>query len=212
MNKLIKKIKINTVLTADTGLRIGASKEGAEIGGIDLPVIRNGWNNQPYIPGSSLKGKIRSLLEQNEGISQAGADGGGPISLAFGSFETGGSKIIFRDAPLTKEAAEHLSKTSNLDLPFTEIKTENAIDRVTGTSQNGALRTMERVPAGASFDVEIIVNVYSDDPEGSKTLALLRKGVAMLNDDYLGGGGSRGHGKVTLALSGAPYQETILNL
>jgi CRISPR-associated protein Csm3 len=212
MNKLIKKIKINTILIANTGLHIGATEKGAEIGGIDMTIVRNKWNNQPYIPGSTLKGKIRSLLEQNEGIGKAGEDKGGPISYAFGSLETGGSKIIFRDAPLTMDAFEHLNKSSNLDLPFTEIKTENAINRVTGMSENGALRTLERVPAGASFDVEIIVNVYSDDPEGSKSLALLKKGVAMLNNDYLGGGGSRGHGKVTLSLSGELYKETFLNL
>jgi CRISPR-associated protein Csm3 len=212
MNKLIKKIRINTILLANTGLRIGAGKDGVGIGGIDLPIVRNSWNNQPYIPGSSLKGKVRSLLDQKAGNAKAGSDETGPISDVFGSAVKGGSRIIFRDSPLTKSAAEYLKKAQNLDLPFTEAKTENAIDRSTGTSLKNALRTLERVPAGATFDVEIIINVFEDDPDGENSWLLLKEGFELLNIDYLGGGGSRGHGKVTIALEGPDFKKEMITL
>ena len=68
MKQLIKKIKIQTSITLVTGLHIGGSSENVEIGGIDSPVIKLGTReNQPYIPGSSLKGKMRCLLEQAAG-------------------------------------------------------------------------------------------------------------------------------------------------
>lgn len=50
-------------IEALTGLHIGGSKEKMQIGGVDLVVIRNPSNQYPYIPGSSLKGKLRHLLE-----------------------------------------------------------------------------------------------------------------------------------------------------
>ena len=72
--KLIEKIKYTASLTCITGLHIGNSNETAEIGGVDIPVVRRKDNNQPYIPGSSLKGKIRSLLEQSKGASEVGGN------------------------------------------------------------------------------------------------------------------------------------------
>ena len=46
-----------------TGLHIGAGNDEIRIGGIDNPVLKHPYSGQPYIPGSSLKGKVRSLLE-----------------------------------------------------------------------------------------------------------------------------------------------------
>ncbi|EAY25754.1 type III-A CRISPR-associated RAMP protein Csm3 [Microscilla marina] len=50
-----------------TGLHIGGSKEKLEIGGVDSPVLRNPQTRYPYIPGSSIKGKLRYLLEYSTG-------------------------------------------------------------------------------------------------------------------------------------------------
>lgn len=201
MAQLVKKIKIMTTIELLTGLHIGGSKENVEIGGIDLPVVKIATkNNQPYIPGSSLKGKMRCLLEQSEGASEIGNSP--KVNNLFGitkdkNRENQPSRLIVRDAMLTKESKEELESNGNLDMPFTENKFENTIDRVRGVAGNP--RQSERVPAGAKFDVEFIINVW-DDPNDSnnerKLIDLFKKGVRLLENDYLGGSGSRGYGQI----------------
>lgn len=204
MKKLVKKIKIETLIEAKTGLHIGGSNDNVEIGGIDTPVIKLGSKgNQPYIPGSSLKGKMRCLLEQAEGIANVGADGKngeGEINNLFGITENAKlninvnkpSKLIVRDAELTSDSEESLRTNDNLDMPYTEGKSENTIDRVTAKANP---RTIERVPAGAVFKVEFIINVWDDDKEDD-LLKLFKKGIKLLQNDYIGGNGSRGYGQI----------------
>ena len=149
-------------------------------------------DNQPYIPGSSLKGKMRCLLEQIAGSSQVG--GNATINNLFGFSRTNQpSKLIVRDAMLTKESAQMLRDCENLDMPYTEGKWENVIDRVKGTAENP--RQTERIPAGVSFDVEFVINVWDDD-KAEDLLSLLKKGINALENDYLGGSGSRGYGQI----------------
>ena len=128
MNQLNKKIKINTTLELLTGLHIGGSGDNVEIGGIDNPVIKLATrDNQPYIPGSSLKGKMRCLLEQIAGSAKVG--GNGEINNLFGFSQTNQpSKLIVRDAMLTDTSAKRLRDCENLDMPYTEGKWENVID------------------------------------------------------------------------------------
>jgi len=208
MAQLIKKIKINTTIELLTGLHIGGSKESVEIGGIDLPVIKIATkDNQPYIPGSSLKGKMRCLLEQVNGISvigEAGKDKGKIKKLfgfALGNNNTQPSRLIVRDAMLTEKSKKELDDCSNLDMPFTESKFENSIDRVKGAAKDP--RQIERVPAGAIFDAEFIINVFEDKTDENKTLlseeellGLFIEGLRLLEKDYLGGSGSRGYGQI----------------
>jgi len=194
MKTLIKKIRVTTSLELLTGLHVGGSKDNVEIGGIDNPVIRTAIkDNQPYIPGSSLKGKIRSLLEQIAGAVVVGKND--EINDLFGFANDGKpSKIIFRDAYLSKESAKVLEDSENLDMPYTEGKWENVIDRIKGTAEHP--RQTERIPAGVSFDVEIVINVWDNDFDGEKSMKLLKKGIHALENDYLGGSGSRGYGQV----------------
>lgn len=199
MKQIIKKIKINTTVTAITGLHIGGSKENVEIGGIDLPVIKlASKGGQPYIPGSSLKGKMRCLLEQVNGADKVG--GNDMVNNMFGCVEdkelgttTRPSKIIVRDAYLTEESRLKLENCLSLDMPYTENKFENTIDRIKGAAKNP--RQIERVPAGAEFAVEFIINVWDDDNE-KELLQMLEHGIALIESDYLGGSGSRGYGQV----------------
>lgn len=193
MKQLKKKIKINTSITLITGLHIGGSGDNVEIGGIDNPVIKLGTkDNQPYIPGSSLKGKIRCLLEQIEGSAKVG--GNNKINNLFGYSQTNQpSKLIVRDAMMTPDSAEKLRNCENLDMPYTEGKWENVIDRVKGTAEHP--RQTERIPAGVSFDVEFVINVWDDDKDDDM-LNLLQKGINALENDYLGGSGSRGYGQI----------------
>lgn len=198
MKQLVKKIKIRTSLELRSGLHIGGSSENVEIGGIDNPVIKIATKDgQPYIPGSSLKGKMRCLLEQISGTAKVG--GNTEIDNLFGGADAKNpnpSKIIVRDAYLTEDSIKLLRSNDNLDMPYTEAKWENVIDRVKGTAEHP--RQSERVPAGVSFDVEFVINVWNCDKEDD-LLALLKKGMKALENDYLGGSGSRGYGQIAFS-------------
>ena len=199
MKQLVKKIKINTSITLITGLHIGGSSENVEIGGIDNPVIKLASKGDvPYIPGSSLKGKIRCLLEQAAGAPKVGLDS--KVNNLFGITESKSnntdnqpSKIIVRDAMLSEDSQKMLLDCNNLDMPYTENKFENTIDRVKGIAQHP--RQTERVPAGAEFNAEFILNIWDDDDE-QEIMSLFEKGIRLLENDYLGGSGSRGYGQI----------------
>ena len=199
MEQLVKKIKINTSITLITGLHIGGNSENVEIGGIDNPVIKLASKGDvPYIPGSSLKGKMRCLLEQVAGAPKVGL--APKVNNLFGITENRTnnttnqpSKIIVRDAMLSDDSKKMLLDCDNLDMPYTENKFENIIDRVKGIAQHP--RQTERVPAGAKFNAEFIINVWDDDDE-QELIALFEKGIRLLENDYLGGSGSRGYGQI----------------
>ena len=200
MKQLVKKIKINTSITLITGLHIGGNSENVEIGGIDNPVIKLASKGDvPYIPGSSLKGKMRCLLEQAAGAPKVGLDE--KVNNLFGITENKKngiddnkpSKLIVRDAMLTDESKVLLLACDNLDMPYTENKWENSIKRTEGKAENP--RQTERVPAGAVFNAEFIINVWDDDDE-QELMALFEKGIRLLENDYLGGSGSRGYGQI----------------
>jgi len=194
MEKLVKKIRINTTLELLTGLHIGGNSDNVEIGGIDNAVIKVATkNNQPYIPGSSLKGKMRCLLEQIFGAPEVGKNA--TINNLFGFQKTNQpSKLIVRDAYLTNKSEKELHECDSLDMPYTEGKWENVIDRVKGTAEHP--RQTERVPAGAKFNVEFVINVWDNDNDGTELLELLKKGIRLIENDYLGGCGSRGYGQI----------------
>lgn len=210
MNKLIKKIEITGVLVLETGLHIGGTNSSMSIGGIDKAVIRNPINNQPYIPGSSLKGKMRSLLEVSTG-NIGGKSGGvvnhGPSSKTgtpekplsadlFGNAFNEGqkpSRLIVRDLSLINHE-ELLSKT---EIPYTEGKTEVVIDRITSAAMP---RQNERVPAGARFRLNLVLNIWEQDQNEEQLINMLFTCLQLLSDDYLGGHGSRGYGQVAIEI------------
>lgn len=209
--KLIEKVLIKGTMQLLSGLHIGDSKENVEIGGVDSPVVRRKDNNQPYIPGSSIKGKLRSLLEIAEGSNGASKfrkkdyAEGSLIPDLFGAAGDDGtpSRLLVRDSYLTDEWAERLKSTAFTDMPFTEIKFENVIHRIKGTAEHP--RQIERIPAGSEFNVEFVVNVIENDSAQVRTsredlLQLLNKGIKLLEDDYLGGSGTRGYGQVAFSL------------
>jgi CRISPR-associated RAMP protein, Csm3 family len=217
-------------MKALTGLRVGGSKENFDIGGTDNPVIKtlgvienyDGRGNNlpegaPYIPGSSLKGKIRSLVEWAKGrvdymISKANNDvekAGKPcvcgrceVCKVFGTGDAktieslklselpGPPRLRVFDAYPTWESIQKLQDTLGENI-FTEIKTENAINRLTSKANP---RKVERVPAGVVFFGEMAFHLFAkEDPE---LLKVVFEGMRLLEDDYLGGYGSRGSGKV----------------
>ena len=212
--QLFKKIIYKGTIELKTGLHIGDSKETVDIGGVDSPIVRRKDNNQPYIPGSSLKGKMRSLLEVLDGKENTFREPTHPIGKLFGALGSNNegvpSRIIVRDASLSKDSAEKLSQSEFTDMAYTEVKVENTIDRISGTSKGG-LRQIERVPAGSIFDIEFVINVIANSQEEAITqekefIATFKKGIALLQDDYLGGSGSRGYGQVEIKLSDPEFR------
>lgn len=201
--RLLAKRFIRGRILATTGLHIGGSKSALDIGGIDLNVIKSA-GGVPFIPGSSLKGKLRSILAREHG-RQAVENDPEPIKEIFGSAgdtaEGQAARLIVRDAFLDLEdfrrkregKGEGEYNLSELELDYTEGKWENTINRKTGTAEHP--RQLERVPAGAVFRFEMIYNVLDDGREDNH-LAQIRKAMRILEDDYLGGQGSRGYGRI----------------
>ncbi|MGC9770983.1 type III-A CRISPR-associated RAMP protein Csm3 [Fervidobacterium islandicum] len=201
--KFLAKYIINAEIHVLTGLHIGANKDSLEIGGLDNPVIKDA-KGRPYIPGSSLKGKMRVLSEfyhekvRNDGEVHKCTDENCPVCGLFGTSVDVKSndenvfsrtRLIVRDAYLVESSLEELSDF--LETKYTEVKYENSINRVTSMANP---RPQERVPAGAIFEVEFVVDQYEND--GNKFVKELLLAMKLLEDDYLGGSGSRGYGKI----------------
>ncbi|UBF28005.1 type III-A CRISPR-associated RAMP protein Csm3 [Kovacikia minuta CCNUW1] len=253
---LIGKFRLESTLLVETGLHIGGGGENLDIGGLDKPVIRDPLTRHPYLPGSSIKGKLRSILERllNKPLNRAGgsgtyryesddlADGVSevdglfipfqgartcPLSRVFGSTGTNcwiptnevsteklervgnatrtiegteyqkvkgrnaPARLIVRDCHLLPDSAKQLKKIDT-GLYMTEWKFENGMDRITAAANP---RQLERVPAGSEFHFELIYTV-EDATQALEDLKNLAIAVAILEDDALGGHGSRGYGKV----------------
>lgn len=198
--KLKGKIFIDGKIETLTGLSIGGSKTDIVIGGIDNSVIKTS-EGVPFIPGSSLKGKMRSLYELSERgyLCECGKC---DICAIFGvgankrNEEIGPTRLIVRDAHLNEETKELMQNKEgiykDLELIYTEGKWENAINRK--TSESEGLRQTERVPAGAKFDFNIVFNVF-EEVDIDRFYQLLST-MIMLEEDYIGGSGSRGYGRI----------------
>ena len=214
---LRKEIHIITfVARCETALHIGGSQDEIQIGGTDNPVIKNPATGAPYIPGSSLKGKMRGELEKELGRFKSDGNPAGndypcgcareecAVCRVFGAHSTGSqlgpSRILVRDGSLVSGRA------------IPEIKYETAINRIGGSALSGTLRNSERVPEGARFRMEIVLQVYENDDafhytrrygdkieyDGGKALqAVVADGLRLVEMTGLGGGISRGSGQVS---------------
>ena len=225
------KILGKYILTGDiicaTGLHIGGSTVGMEIGGMDNPVIKDPLTDEPLIPGSSLKGKLRSLTEWHLGLiglhtkhkgyqayacdelkqdSPAVTDPAYEkwhhalvLARLFGPANDDGKvratagpvRLTVRDAFISDNSSKQLQRILGQG-SFTEVKTENALDRVTSEANP---RPFERVPAGTEFGLSLIVDAYEADD--FQLLRYLFTALSMLEHSALGGGGSRGSGQVS---------------
>lgn len=212
----MKLSKIRTIkgrILVVTGLHIGASNGNIEIGGLENPIIKDPLpgSNAPYIPGSSLKGKMRSLIEIKDGrLSESGGpcDCGQKTCHVCAVFGTpakkqvtdaekflGPTRIVVRDSQLSEYKAQNDDKSwkerfEEGDLPM-EIKYENSINRITGEA---VPRPLERVPSGVEFDFNISFKVFENDSDEYFNTVL--RAMKLLELDSLGGSGSRGCGQV----------------
>lgn len=187
-------------ISCETGLHIGGTSEGIEIGGLENIVIKDPKTDLPFIPGSSLKGKMRTLLELSYKDSSENIikNKGEPCKCGkcipckiFGSSapdnkskddngrQQGPTRLVVRDSFTTAVKLE------------TELKSENTINRITSEANP---RSMERVPRGTEFKFEMIFSVYEDE-DYSNFLKLLDS-MKLLEDSYLGGSGTRGYGQI----------------
>jgi len=208
----MKIVKLTGTIELLSGLHIGGGDDTMKIGGIDNGVIKDVNTDKPYIPGSSLKGKMRSLLEWHIGVVGIG-DG-----MPFNS--TLMSNAIFNDANKKTDAQTllklfgdkegafgitrinvgdcALSKTSD-KMVLSEAKYENVINRQKGTAEHP--RQTERVPAGVKFDFDIRIKVLDEHDNEAELVNMVKKGFELIESDYLGGSGSRGYGRVKFHLS-----------
>ena len=217
------KLLLEGEIQCQTGLHIGAGKGSLEIGGADNPVVKDAFG-VPYIPGSSLRGRLRSLLEQSLGLTvpseliyvskRRGQDvrihqsdrpddevcilfGRSPVRVEKVSGEASESaaatpaRLTVYDSPLVVDSITQQMR-ENLDDELTEVKSENAVDRITSQANP---RTLERVPAGARFRFRMVLDVLC--PEDKPLIARVTEALRLLEDDALGGGGSRGNGRVS---------------
>lgn len=193
---MFAKVEITGVILSKTGLHIGGSDQFSAIGAVDSPVVRDAFTDRPMIPGSTLKGKMRSLLakQYNVGDSLSGDynDDDECILRLFGSSQKDHIKrgrFIFSDAFMSSASAESLQKK---DIPFTEVKFENNIHRLSAVANP---RQIERAVKGAYYNFSLIYNV-DDKSEFVEDMQILRDGLTLLEYDYIGGHGSRGYGKI----------------
>lgn len=222
----IKEVKGKIILKS--GLSIGAGDVAIHIGGTDNPVIKHPNTQEPYIPGSSIKGKVRSLLEMRSGLMVK--TGGQPLQAKnmnglegeeknecarilklFGfssgadsakAADLGPTRVSFADCPITEEWR---TKILEERLSMTEVKSENSMDRVRGTAERP--RFNERVPADAQFDFSVCLKVFDSNEE--ELLKTLLEGLKLLELDALGGSGSRGYGKIKFEFFDKGIQEAF---
>ena len=187
------KVQITGIIEVKTGMHIGGSSAFAAIGAVDSPVIKDARSRLPMIPGSSLKGKIRTLLakEYNTQVASKPDDDAECLTRLFGSAKkehVKRSRLIIADMFLTNE--DELRKQGLQSL--TEIKFENTINRATAVANP---RQIERVVRGSIFDLDIIYEAEQEE-QVVEDIKILTEGLRLLQYDYLGGNGSRGYGKV----------------
>lgn len=195
------KIEITGKIKVMTGMHIGGSEEFSAIGAIDSPVIRDVYSGNPMIPGSSLKGKLRTLLaecyndkEQNPAnlIEKDSPE----IKRLFGTSNSDREKVQKSRLIFTDMAVENIDelRTYGID-SSTEVKFENSINRFSGVANP---RQIERVIRGAVFPLRIIYNAEVEE-EIADDFRLLMNGIKLLRYDYLGGHGTRGYGRVCIS-------------
>ena len=198
--QLLGKILIQAELTVETGLHIGGSNDYAPIGAVDSVFVRDPFTRQPIIPGSSVKGKMRTMLAKARNgarMVQSPAEDEKVVRRLFGA--TGEKQVLlsrlqFSDLFINRKAERKFEKIDT-DTYMGEVKFENTIERGTGTAMP---RQIERVPRGTTFDFLLIYNIENEE-ELNEDMEVLAQGFRLLQLDYLGGHGSRGYGRVSFS-------------
>ena len=194
---MYSKLEITATMELLSGLHIGGSSEFSAIGTVDSPVVRDTYSDQPMIPGSSIKGKMRSLLSRQYCSEQgklfvAHDQDDERILRLFGSAKMKegrirASRLIFSDSYVS-----NADELKSMGVPLTEVKFENTINRISAVANP---RQIERTVRGAKYQLRIVYNL-EDATQCTEDMETLRDGFELLQYDYLGGHGSRGYGRV----------------
>lgn len=201
------KIRISGKIELLSGMHIGGSGAFSAIGAVDSPVVKDRLTGLPLLPGSSLKGKMRSLLARmyNETFAKLPDYDDAKLLRLFGSAGQGKdgeknvrvSRVLFSDALMSNwESLEKRGLTS-----MTEVKFENTINRATSVANP---RQIERAVRGSEFPLDLIYEIApsSEMPDGpsedeiAEDMEILSQGMRLLEADYIGGSGSRGYGRI----------------
>lgn len=221
MKKLIKHVELKGTMVVETGLRIGAGSSSLEIGGLDNPIVRHPLTKQPYVPGSSLKGKLRSLLELNKyrsGNFREPSATSGPCGCGacipcwlFGCGDVKNAseptRLLFRDCALDENSVTELEPLLSEGIFYSEVKTEVTMDRSTGKVGHAGPRSMDRIAAGSRLGFSVTIRVFEGDNEKEMENAL-KHALRLLEAEGLGGSISRGYGRVkfqNLTWDGRPW-------
>ena len=223
--KLIGKLILEGEMRCETGLHVGAGKGSLEIGGSDNPVVKDAsaaptcpaarcaarsarcWSSPPAWPSRpnwytfrGARGRkcasIRATVPTTRSACCSAAIRAAWSGVQGETLETTQAtpaRLAVFDAPLDPESITAQMR-ENLDDELTEVKSENAIDRITSQANP---RTLERVPAGARFKTRLVMDVLCD--EDAPLFLRVLEGLRLLEDDTLGGGGSRGSGRVSFS-------------
>ncbi len=195
-------IEITGTIEVVTGMHIGGNSAFSAIGSVDSPVIKDTRTGLPMIPGSSLKGKLRTLLakQYNKTLASTPDDDAQELTDLFGSAKKNQvhtSRLLFSDMLMNNwDELKELGLTSK-----TEVKFENSIKRTTAVANP---RQIERVVRGSKFPLSLIYHTKHDfETSDEKAIEIMQRdfeiiknGLTLLEYDYLGGSGSRGYGKV----------------
>ena len=233
--KLMKINKITGEIFCLSNLHIGGSKDSIGIGFMDNPVIKHPITSEPYLPGSSIKGRMRCNMERRLGRyktvvkkDEHGIEtkeirhepcrcGSCLVCKTFGSMSKNAdspTRLIVRDAYLTED-----SKAKNRDIMDEKginiygVKYETAIDRKTGAALGGSLRPIEYVPSETAFNLEMKLQIFDIDNE-DEIISFVKRALKSLEETYIGGMGSRGYGQVklrNLRLNGEPFDLESVN-
>lgn len=199
LKSLRGKLLITGTIKLETGMHIGASNDFAPIGSVDTPFIRDVVTQEPIIPGSSIKGKLRTLLAKShcdDYIMNDIKEDKEEIKRLFGSVNpVKPARLQFYDLFITDETRQ-LFANIDTDTYMGEIKFENVINRVDGSANP---RQIERVPAGTIFAFKVAYNI-ENEVEVTEDMKILQEGLALLGIDYLGGHGSRGYGRENISI------------
>ena len=199
LKSLRGKLLITGTIKLETGMHIGASNDFAPIGSVDTPFIRDVVTQEPIIPGSSIKGKLRTLLAKShcdDYIMNDIKEDKEEIKRLFGSVNpVKPARLQFYDLFITDETRQ-LFANIDTDTYMGEIKFENVINRVDGSANP---RQIERVPAGTIFAFKVAYNI-ENEAEVTEDMKILQEGLALLGIDYLGGHGSRVYGRVNISI------------
>lgn len=216
---MIKKlVEFDGTMTVKSGVHIGGNEEGTKVGGCDNPVIRNPLTDEPYIPGSSIKGALRSCAEKMPDYAGKIRDGlpcgcGQPdcmVCKLFGAHmnvraSSGEPRLIVRDMQLNKEFMDKLTLSGGSRSDLVEVKASTMIDRRTNTAykgdysekgrRGGSLRNMERVAAGTVFDCSFVLKITDKDNE-DEMVAFFKKLISVIEATGIGGKVTSGSGQV----------------